>query len=85
MFIACCTVEKESCEKVASCISFYCVLRLCVQWMKSKAYNKVATLPAICGSALVHDYFFGAGPKIFIPATTVMYGALGSENDTNTL
>ena len=53
--------------------------------LKSRTYNKVATLPAICGSAIAHDYFFGSGPKMFIPATTLMYGILGSEFATHTL
>ena len=50
-----------------------------VQLLKSRTYNKFATLPAILGSAVVHDYFFGSGPKVFLPATTLLYGALGSE------
>ena len=53
--------------------------------LKSKTYNKIATLPTICGSAVAHEYLFGSGIKVFIPATTVMYGAMGSENYTNTL
>ena len=62
-----------------------CTLCVCVfyaQLLKSRTYNKVATLPAILGSAVAHDYFFGSGPKVFLPATTILYGALGSECHT---
>jgi len=45
--------------------------------INNRNYNKIAALPAILASSLVHEYMIGVGTKFFIPSVSFFYVVLG--------